>query len=453
MKYVDVALIEYFKTSHVLMARILGYALALYAVISIERIHGDFGLATYGVLLIVTAATRYVALGIPDLYLLRGAKTNESSDFTPFARSLILVVLSSLLISLLGLGLAYLILADDAAEFGLNYSNWWIIPLILIVRSMSSLVVADERIRGGILILSLSYVLPYSFEIWAIFTSNTENIGISLFLAHLFSHVVLVIINLSRKRQKISYLYLKRQVYSINRRFVFVKIVLFQGLALTQFSIVIYGGVLLVRYLASATLSVEEFAVFTLLFSMAQAAQNLSNTPVTVSQAGLIRKIKSGRLHKVNGSVGSGDIRMISFVIAFIWLTVVLSSGLLVQSQLFELPEIYLVALGYLPNVALAYLYLDLSFVSVISLQLRQRFTRFSFISLLVAIITIIISTSYGRDASFFTWLLCWQVAAIAFLLSSFSLVAFGNTLKGFVSHQIRKHFIVLGFAAIIFMK
>ena len=46
---------------------------------------------------------------------------------------------------------------------------------------MSSLVVADERIRGDILILSLSYVLPYSFEIWAIFTSNTESIGIFVF--------------------------------------------------------------------------------------------------------------------------------------------------------------------------------------------------------------------------------------------------------------------------------
>ena len=69
---------EYFKTSHVLLARILGYALALYAVISMERIHGDFGLATYGVLLIITAATRYVALDTRPLSL-RGAKTNESS--------------------------------------------------------------------------------------------------------------------------------------------------------------------------------------------------------------------------------------------------------------------------------------------------------------------------------------------------------------------------------------
>ena len=53
------------------------------------------------------------------------------------------------------------------------------------------------------------------------------------------------------------------------------------------------------------------------------------------------------------------------------------------------------------------------------------------------------VATSYGHDAHFYV--VCWQVAAIAFLLSSFSLVAFGNTLKGVVSYQIRKHSSYLG--------
>ena len=105
--------------SLVLVSRVVGYLLAFSALFVIERLHGATGLSVYGLILLVAGLTRYISLGLPDLYLLRASTLKDGTR-----RMALRLYLSTLIITVTALSFGGLLsltyfFQDYFSKFGL----------------------------------------------------------------------------------------------------------------------------------------------------------------------------------------------------------------------------------------------------------------------------------------------------------------------------------------------
>ena len=363
--------------SIVLASRGVGYLLAFLALFVIERLHGTTGLSVYGLLLLVAGLTRYIALGLPDLYLLRASTLQDGTRRIALRLYLSTLIITVMALSIGGLlSLTYLS-QDYFSKFYLAKTDAVLILYVILVRAVSALSISSERADGNTLVLSLSYILPYLFEIaCALSFDESSGFGRAVFIAHGLAHTILIVVYISQSQQSSIYLDAIRLIaYAPWKRMRFWLIAK-RSLVLLQFAIAVYGGALLLRFLASSELLVTDFAVFTIIFASLQATQSLANTPITVVQATLVR-ITSELLTSSSGARQEEIARYIEGIqrmVFLIWAVAGCSVILLEHQSLFIIPDPYATALMLWPIVLIGCIILDVSFFAVLILQVSGEF-------------------------------------------------------------------------------
>lgn len=363
--------------SIVLASRVVGYLLAFSALFVIERLHGTTGLSLYGLLLLVAGLTRYVTLGLPDLYLLRASTLHDGTRRVALRLYLSTLIITVTALSVGGLFSLTYLTQDYFSKFDLAKTDAVLILYVILVRGLSALSISSERADGNTLVLSLSYILPYLFEIaCALFFDDSSSFGRAIFMAHGLAHAILIAVYIFQSQQRSVYLNAIRLIgYAPWKRIRF-RLIVKRSFVLLQFAITVYGGALLLRFLASSELPVTDFAVFTIIFASLQATQSLANTPITVVQATLVR-ITSELL--TNSSDARQEeivlyIKGVQRMVLLIWAAASCGVILLEHQSLFVIPDPYATALMLWPIVLIGCIILDVSFFAVLILQVSGEF-------------------------------------------------------------------------------
>ncbi|MGB2401360.1 MAG: hypothetical protein ACPH7H_06140 [Porticoccaceae bacterium] len=415
--------------------RLIGYLLALGVIFIVEKLHGTFGLGIYGLLLMITTCVRFMTFGSADLYLLRGAKGAKNIGYKLYTTYMLfgfisLSIFILLFFATLNWSIPYFL------KFELQGVNLLLIPILLVIRCITATNIARERISGGVIILICSYIIPYLFEIIFLISSSRENLACNLFLGHILGHIILNMLCINKIGTKTKKLHLQKHL----SRFLTSGLWLFRLLVkksfvLISFSFCLYGIVLLVRFLGSKNLGVEEFGVLTLLIVVVQAVQNLINTVVTINQAQLISVISSCR-ESLTPKIKSkfSLVNNVRVVVAICWLLVVIGTYLILHQSFFELPyTIVDISLFLVPSMLLV-AFLDMTFFSQISAQSYNQTWKIT--RIIIPIFCILIFANLFVDFSIHEIVVIW-------LILNFS-AGIIISIAGKLNKQIDQHFNVL---------